>query len=102
MGDDLTDKIIGAPSEVHRVLGPVLLESIYEEALFIELQLRGLTVERQIELNVIYKGHTINGLRIDVLVEGQVVVELKSVSALPDVATAQRTQSRENRGEKEE
>ncbi len=89
MGDDLTEKIIGAAIEVHRVLGPGLLESIYEEALWIELQLRGLHVERQKELDVVYKGHTIKGLRIDLLVGGEVIVELKSVSKLPDVATAQ-------------
>ena len=89
MGDDLTDRIIGAAIEVHRILGPVLLESIYEEALCIELQLRGLRVARQQELDVIYKGHIIKGLRIDLLVEDEVIVELKSVSKLPDVVTAQ-------------
>ena len=89
MSDELTDKIIGAAIEVHRILGPGLLESIYEEALCIELQLRGMMVDRQKELDVVYKGHTIKGLRIDLLVESQVIVELKSVSKLPDVATAQ-------------
>lgn len=89
MGDDLTEKIIGAAIEVHRVLGSGLLESIYEEALGIELQLRGISVGRQVELDVHYKTHTIKGLRIDLLVEGQVVVELKSVSKLPEVARAQ-------------
>ena len=89
MGDDLTEKIIGAAIEVHRILGPGLLESIYEESLSIELQLRGLKVGRQVELEVHYKGHTIKGLRIDVLVENQVIVELKSVSKLPEVAQAQ-------------
>ena len=89
MGDDLTEKIIGAAIEVHRVLGSALLESIYEEALCIELQLRGLRVERQKELDVIYKDHSIKGLRIDLLVESEVIVELKSVSKLPDVAMAQ-------------
>jgi GxxExxY protein len=68
-----------------------LLESIYEEALAIELQLRGMRVERQVELDVHYKGHTIKdkGLRTDLLVESQVIVELKSVSKLPEVAQAQ-------------
>ncbi len=89
MSDDLTEKIIGAAIEVHRILGPGLLESIYEEALFIEMQLRGLKVERQKELDVCYKGHTIKGLRIDLLVESQVIVELKSVSRMPEVAQAQ-------------
>lgn len=89
MSDDITERIIGAAIEVHRVLGPGLLESIYEEALCLELRLRGMNVERQKEFDVNYKGHMIKGLRIDLLVEGQVIVELKSVSNLPDVATAQ-------------
>ena len=66
-----------------------LLESIYEEALCIELRLRGILVERQVEVDVVYKGHTIKGQRIGMLVGGEVVVELKSVANLPEVATAQ-------------
>src|SRR5262245_50853382 len=89
MSDPLTEKIIGAAIEVHRVLGPGLLESIYEEALCVELDLRGLCFQRQIELDFHYKGHLIKGQRLDLLVEAQVVVELKSVEKLPDVATAQ-------------
>lgn len=89
MSDDLTERIIGAAIEVHRILGPGLLESIYEEALEIELQLRGVKVGRQVERDVDYKGHTIKGLRIDLLIEDQVIVELKSVSRLPEVAQAQ-------------
>lgn len=56
MPDALTDAIIGAAIEVHRCLGPGLLESIYEEALTLELQMRGLQVQRQVEVNVFYKG----------------------------------------------
>lgn len=89
MSDELTEAIIGAAIEVHRVLGPGLLESIHEEALCIELKSRGLQVERQKDLDVIYKGHVIKGLKIDLFVNGQVVVELKSVTKLPEVATAQ-------------
>src|SRR5881227_881790 len=89
MSDELTEKIIGAAIEVHRLLGPGLLESIYEEALEIELHIRGLKVGRQVDLDVHYKGHIIKGLRIDLLVEGQVIVELKSVTRLPEVAQAQ-------------
>jgi GxxExxY protein len=89
MTDELTERIIGASIEVHRILGPGLLESIYEEALCIELELRGMVAQRQSDLDVVYKGHTIKGLRIDLLVENQVIVELKSVTKLPDVATAQ-------------
>jgi GxxExxY protein len=89
MADPLTEKIIGAAIEVHRVLGPGLLESIYEEALCYELQLRGLRVDRQVEVDVQYKDIVIKGQRLDVLVDGEVVVELKAVSRLPEVALAQ-------------
>ena len=86
---ELTERIIGAAIEVHRILGPGLLESSYEEALAIELELRGIPFQRQVEIDVLYKGHTIKGQRLDLLVEGQVVVELKSVTNLPEVAMAQ-------------
>jgi len=87
--DPLTEQIIGAAIEVHRILGPGLLESIYEEGLCIELRLRGIPCERQVEVDVHYKGHVIKGQRIDLLVAGEVVVELKAVANLPEVATAQ-------------
>ena len=89
MSDELTEAIIGGAIEVHRILGPGLLESIYEEALCYELELRGIRAERQIEVDVIYKGKIIKGQKLDILVEKQVVLELKAVSKLPDVATAQ-------------
>lgn len=89
MGDELTEKIIGSAIEVHRILGPGLLESIYEEALCHELGLRGIHFERQKEVDVIYKGQVIKGQKIDVLVDGEVVLELKAVANLPEVATAQ-------------
>ncbi len=69
MNDQLTEKIIGTAIEVHRLLGPGLLESIYEEALSHELTLRGIEFERQVENDVIYKGYVIKGQRLDVLVE---------------------------------
>jgi GxxExxY protein len=87
--DELTEKIIGAAIEVHRILGPGLLESIYEEALAIELELRSIPFQRQVEIEIHYKGHAIKGQRLDLLIGGQVVVELKSVANLPDVAMAQ-------------
>lgn len=87
--DELTEKIIGAAIEVHRILGPGLLESIYEEALTIEMGLRGIPHQRQVEVDVQYKGHVIKGQRLDILVAGQVVVELKSVAQLPEFAMAQ-------------
>jgi GxxExxY protein len=89
MGDALTEKIIGAAIEVHRLLGPGLLESIYEEALCHEFDLRGIAFERQVEVDVIYKGLPIKGQRLDILVEKEVIAELKSVTKLPDVALAQ-------------
>ncbi|MEZ6093753.1 MAG: GxxExxY protein [Pirellulaceae bacterium] len=89
MSDRLTEKIIGAAIEVHRILGPGLLETIYEEALCHELKLRGLEFERQKQVDVVYKGHSIKGQKLDILVQGEVVLELKAVVKLPDVATAQ-------------
>jgi len=71
--DELTERIIGAAIEVHRVLGPGLLESIYEEALTIELELRGIPFERQAAAQVDYKGHKIKGQKLDLLVTGEVV-----------------------------
>jgi GxxExxY protein len=89
MGDDLTEQIIGAAIEVHRILGPGLLESIYEEALAHELTMRGIRCERQIEVDVRYKDIVIKGQCLDLLAGSEVVVELKSVTKLPDVAMAQ-------------
>ena len=87
--DGLTQAIIGAAIEVHRVLGPGLLESIYEEALCHEFILKNIRYGRQVSIDVIYKGCVIHGQRLDLLVENEVVVEIKSLSALPDIATAQ-------------
>ncbi|MBV9960006.1 MAG: GxxExxY protein [Acidobacteria bacterium] len=89
MSDLLTEKIIGAAIEVHRVLGPGLLEAIYEEALCVELQLRRLQFQRQVEVEVKYKEHVIKGQKIDLMIEDEVIVELKAVANLPQVATAQ-------------
>ena len=78
----ITEKIIGAAIEVHRTLGgPGLLESVYEEALVWEMQQRGLVVERQIYTPVVYKGQTLaTPLRVDLLVEKQIVVENKATT----------------------
>ena len=89
MTDTLTEKIIGACIEVHRELGPGLLESIYEEALCHELHLQQVPCARQVEVAVRYKGIVIKGQRIDLLVGNEVIVELKSISQLPEVAMAQ-------------
>ena len=89
MGDNLTEQIIAAAIEVHKILGPGLLESIYEEALCHELGLRGIHHERQKEISVIYKDVRIKGQRLDLLVDGEVIVEIKSVRRLEDVFSAQ-------------
>lgn len=87
--DDLTGQIIGAAIEVHRELGVGLLESVYESALCHELSLRSIAYQRQVEVNVRYKNVVIQGQRLDLLVQGEVVVELKAQTKLPDFAYAQ-------------
>ncbi len=89
MSDELTEKIIGAAIEVHRELGPGLLESIYEEALCYEFDLQEIKYQRQVPADIIYKGKVIKGQKIDLLVENEVVVEIKSLSKMPEVALAQ-------------
>ena len=87
---DVTQRIIGAAIEVHRHLGPGLLESAYEECLALELRAAGVPFERQIVLPVSYKGRTLDaGYRLDLLVADTVVVELKSVAELLPVHEAQ-------------
>ena len=84
--NDITYQIRGAIYDVYKNLGPGLLESVYEEALVYELEKRGLTVERQKEVSIQYDGHVLKTpLRLDLLVEGRVVVELKSVREMQDV-----------------
>ena len=84
--NDITYEIRGAIYDVYKNLGPGLLESVYEEAMAYELQKRGLKVERQVEVPIHYDGHILKtALRIDLLVEGRVVVELKSVKEMQDV-----------------
>lgn len=89
MADFLTEKIISAAIEVHRLLGPGLLESIYEEALCHEFGLRNIPFERQKEIDVLYKEKIIKGQRLDLIVNEEVVVEIKSVRKLEDVFSAQ-------------
>ena len=86
---DLTHGIIGAAIEVHRLLGPGLLESAYEECLARELSLRDLRFERQKPVPVVYKDVKLEcGYRVDLLVEGRIVVELKAVEALAPIHEA--------------
>lgn len=86
----VTERIIGAAIEVHRAVGPGLLESVYEECLEREFRLRRMQFERQRRVPVSYKGHPVGvDLRMDFLVEHQVVVELKAVEKLLPVHGAQ-------------
>lgn len=88
--NQLSEKIIGACIEIHRVLGPGLLESAYEECLCYELSQAGLSFERQKPLPVKYKGIMLDcGYRLDVVVESTVVVELKTVERLLPIHEAQ-------------
>jgi len=78
-------EIIGAAIEVHRHLGPGLLESVYERAMVHELQRRGMTVHQQVPIVVIYKDIRIEGQRADLVVEPGVIVELKAVEAFTHI-----------------
>ncbi len=92
MSDPLTEKIIGAAIEVHRILGPGLLESIYENALCHEFDLRGIKYQRQACVEMSYKDLVIRDQRVDLIVEDvndRVIIELKSLSRLPEISTAQ-------------
>ncbi|MCC5897389.1 MAG: GxxExxY protein [Phormidium sp. BM_Day4_Bin.17] len=87
---DLSGKVIGAAIVVHRELGPGLLESAYERCLAYELQQQGLNVEQQVPQPVIYKGVQLEcGYRLDLLVEEQLIVELKAVPELLPIHKAQ-------------
>ena len=81
----LTDRIIAAAIRVHKELGPGFLESMYEEALGIELAAAGISFERQKLLPVFYREHLIGEHRLDFLVEQKVILELKAISALEDI-----------------
>jgi len=88
--NEISEIIIGCAIEVHRLLGPGLLENAYLECLFYELQNKGLKVEKQKPLPLVYKEIKLEaGYRIDLLIEDKVIIELKSVEALNDVHTAQ-------------
>jgi GxxExxY protein len=87
--DHLTGRIIGCAIEVHRQIGPGLLESIYESALSVEFDIAGIRFERQIALPVEYRGRIIGEHRLDFIVERTVVVELKSVERMDPVFEAQ-------------
>ena len=88
--NEISERIIGCAIEVHKSLGPGLLESAYLECLFYELQKAGLKAEKQKPLPLVYKEVKLDvGYRIDLVVEGKVIIELKSVEALNEIHIAQ-------------
>ena len=88
--DELTETIIGCAIEVHRILGPGLLESVYRKCLIIEMRRHGLRVDSERHLHFDYKGERISGgLKLDLLVNDSVVVELKAVETLHPIHSAQ-------------
>lgn len=89
MADILTREIIGAAIEVHRHLGPGLLESIYEAALCHEFKLRSIKYEQQKHIDIIYKRARIKGQRIDLVIESSVILELKAVNQITPIFIAQ-------------
>ena len=88
--NDITYQIRGSIYDVYKELGPGLLESVYEEALCYELKQRGLNVERQVQVPIKYKGNVLNTeLRLDILVEDSIIIELKSVDEMKKVFAKQ-------------
>ena len=89
LDEQLTESIIGACIEVHKHLGPGLLESAYQQCLCHELTLRGIRFEREVDLPVIYKGVRLDcAYRMDVVVEGRVLLELKSIEECAPIPEA--------------
>ncbi len=82
---EITEQVIAAAIQVHRELGPGFLESIYEEALAVEFALTGIQFIRQHPVPLFYRDHQIGEHRLDFLVEGKIIVELKAISELQDV-----------------
>ncbi|MBT8358677.1 MAG: GxxExxY protein [Desulfobacterales bacterium] len=88
--NQLSSKIIGAAIEVHKILGPGLLESAYEECLCRELELRKIKFERQEPLPIIYKGKKLDcGYRLDIVIENKIIAELKSIEMIEPIHKAQ-------------
>lgn len=88
--NDTTGQIIGSAIEVHKILGPGLLEGIFEECLCTELESRSLKVQRQLEVPIEYKGNILDaGYRLDLLVNNEVVVELKACDHILPIHEAQ-------------
>ena len=89
-GEEITGPVIGAAIEVHRTLGPGLLESVYEKCLCHELVCRGIEFEKQVLLPVTYKGYSLDcDLRMDILLPSKLIIEVKSVDSLHPIHEAQ-------------
>ena len=86
---EITGAVIGAAMEVHRILGPGFLESVYEEAFAIELDLRNISYKRQHTINIFYKERLAKHFVCDFIIEDLVIVELKAISELGDIEKAQ-------------
>ena len=90
MENEISQKIIGCAIEVHKVLGPGLLERAYQECLLYELEKSGLNVQKQTPLPLIYKDMKLEtGYRLDLIVENKVIIEIKSVETINDIHVAQ-------------
>jgi GxxExxY protein len=87
--DRLANRVIGAAIEVHKALGPGFMEAVYEEALCVELELRGIPFIRQAPICVVFKSRTVGEGRVDILVDNMLVVELKAVESLAPIHKAQ-------------
>jgi GxxExxY protein len=87
--DRLAHEVIGAAIEVHRILGPGFLESVYEEALCAELRLRAIPFQRQVPIPIFYKGVAIGQGRLDLLVKENLIIEIKTVESLAPIHSAQ-------------
>jgi GxxExxY protein len=85
----ITEKIIGCAIEVHRNLGPGLLESIYEKALCYELEENGIEYKEQVGIPILYKGLSLGDYRLDLLVEDEIIIELKAVDKMDPAFDAQ-------------
>lgn len=81
--------IIGCAIEVHRTLGPGLLERLYEDALAYELRQQGMDVRRQVEISIPYKAIVLDGLRLDLVVGDSIIIEVKSIAKVADIHLAQ-------------
>jgi GxxExxY protein len=87
--NELTSAVIGAAIAVHRQLGPGYLDAVYEEALCIELEARGIRFGRQVPVSLEYRGRPVGEMRLDIVIEHKLIVELKAVDALAPIHSAQ-------------